>query len=1136
MSQGCIKSLFKRRQMASRDFIGRTLLSTLMLVSTGNTRGAEEVINFNIPEQAIGTALLEFAQQSRMSILFPGGMFNGIRANQLNGVHDLADALDILLRGTGITFTIISQDRQVIVRLGETAAISESEQVLLSEAETSDGQVPVALQESTLLSSQQPRSRRTRTNIVEEINITGSRIRQSSGMTTAVPVTVVNREELRGFAPASTIAEQLDTLPQFFQTQTAQRGGTTFLDASGSFLNLRGMGSRRTLVLFDGSRTVPADRQGAVNVDNFPTALISTVDVVTGGASAAYGADALAGVVNFVIDREFEGVRSYLGTGITEMGDGANRQFSVAAGKQLDQDTHLIASAEMRNINQIYRTPQSLGNWNSIGWVTNPEWFPGAPVGIPQRLTLPNVHSTMHTPAGMINQPGFSLDRHTFTEDGSSVRPFIQGDVYSWQNPGATNTQSGGGEAHNAERAFDGGPSGNEVEQHSTFFGIKHDLNSDLSIYGQAMYGKTASNTRGVRGNPHLQDSWHGTIYVDNPFLPDEVRQAMIAEGLESFRFDKLGQLRGPQYNNWVDERDTSDTSRMWSFSSGFNLRLHDMDLRGSMQRGKSRVRSEGFNMQRIDKLFLALDAVRDPETGAIVCNVQLYNPSPEQLAASVEGKLFLTTSPSVYTLVDSPIGPDNVIRDCSPLNPFGHGNASRQAAEYIGQDKRDNRRLNQDFAELLMSGKLHEGFGAGALDFALGLTYRNEHFGQYSTPAELEREPGIAPELGIRGIAPGIFGASRGLVQFSNNDSRTGAFHVTEAFSELNIPVIESSSQERFLATNLAYRSSRYSSSGQINSWKMGIDIGLDPRLRFRLTRSRDVREPTFSEQFVTVGGGGTLIDPQLDNASVTTTVQSGGNTSLAPEQANTTTAGLVFQPVPGSFLDGFSMALDWYDIDLFGAIGSLGAQRLVDECHYHNIYCDLITRDPKTQIIQRVINSNLNVAAARTWGVDLEVQYAALPNLFQGQTEALNLRLLAGYLGENSTTPLSGSRQDAAGGLNRPRLTAIFMANYQAGPYGLRIQQRYYDSTLVNVNWREGVDVDRNTIASQSVTNLGLSYAGNLARGGEWRLNLDINNLFDRDPPIVPSISQRGGSQAVSNNFDVFGRRYLLGLSLGF
>jgi iron complex outermembrane recepter protein len=132
---------------------------------------------------------------------------------------------------------------------------------------------------------------------LEEISVTGSRIRMTDGMATPVPVTAVTTTELQAFDPGGTVAEQLDALPQFFNTGSAQRGGgVLFGTGGGSYLNMRNLGAQRTLVLFDGSRVVPADKRGSVNVDTLPTALMRSIDVVTGGASAAYGADALGGV------------------------------------------------------------------------------------------------------------------------------------------------------------------------------------------------------------------------------------------------------------------------------------------------------------------------------------------------------------------------------------------------------------------------------------------------------------------------------------------------------------------------------------------------------------------------------------------------------------------------------------------------------------------------------------------------------------------------------------------------------------------------------------------------------------------------------------------------------------------------
>lgn len=179
--------------------------------------------------------------------------------------------------------------------------------------------------------------------IIEEVLVTGSRISNIDGMVTPNPVTSVAFDELVNFNPGTTIAEQLDALPQFFGTTTAQCGGNSIsATAGGSYLNLRGMGLNRTLVLLDGSRIIPADANGSVNIDNFPSALMKKVDVVTGGALAAYGADAVAGVVNFVLDREFEGLKINLSKGTSQKQTGDRWNISVAGGRSFVDEKRVL--------------------------------------------------------------------------------------------------------------------------------------------------------------------------------------------------------------------------------------------------------------------------------------------------------------------------------------------------------------------------------------------------------------------------------------------------------------------------------------------------------------------------------------------------------------------------------------------------------------------------------------------------------------------------------------------------------------------------------------------------------------------------------------------------------------------------
>src|SRR5688572_3293438 len=666
---------------------------------------------------------------------------------------------------------------------------------------------------------------------LEEIQITGTRIRATDGMVTPTPVTAVTTTEMQSFDPASSVSEQLDNLPQFLNTQTAQRGGATlFGDAAGSYLNLRNMGKQRTLVLFDGSRVVPADRASSVNVDNFPTALIRTVDVVTGGASAAYGADALAGVVNFVLDRDFEGFKSQLSTGVTEEGDGQNWNFSVAGGKQIGDKLHVIGSIEHRDIKQIYRDPADFESFDSYGFVRNPKWVSAtATPNEPQRLTVKHVHSAIQNAAGLITSPapGFKFNRYTFTDDGKAMRHVVTGDYRDAGN----GFQAGGPEAASAEAAFDGAaPQGAEVIQHSGFGGFKYDLTDTTELFGQIMLGRTESNTYGRRGNPEMGNAYRAQISVENAFLPPELKQAMVDANLTEVTINKIGQVRTATNNNFYDNRDDSNISQMWSASAGFDTALpNGWDLRGSYQYGESYLTTEAEGIIRVDHWYLAQDAVRDPKTGAIVCKVQQVNPTMAQLQAAAQGQSVLTTRINEFPTAMMPIDnilvtPESSIRDCVPMNVFGLGNVSEEADAYVTSDnKKGIRDRDQHFAECLLTGEIHEGCGAGPVGFAAGLTYREEWFNQYTRPISMERTTLNAPELGIRFIPTQISGGNRSIHQFSATSWATGEFDVWEWYSEVNVPVWESDSGSQRIDTTAAFRQSEYSLAGKVDSWKLG-------------------------------------------------------------------------------------------------------------------------------------------------------------------------------------------------------------------------------------------------------------------------------------------------------------------------
>lgn len=976
-------------------------------------------------------------------------------------------------------------------------------------------------------------------NAVEEVVVTGSRVRQSSGMLSPTPVTAVTTDELTNFDPGGTVADQLNGLPQFFGNRSAQSTTGAMRAGSGSsYLNMRDLGPNRTLVLFDGSRMVPADMNGYVGIDTFPTALIRSVDVVTGGASAAYGADALGGVTNFVLDREFEGLRIKAGTGVTELGDGDRWNLSIAGGKQVGERLHVIGSVQSKEIDEIVRTADDLPSdfWQRWGYVSNPDWHPGAPAGVPRRITAPWVCSSENSPTGVIwartgssstsSLIPFALNGYTFTRDGTGVRPLVQGDLYAAPNiPGSTKTMAGGEDCLTANEASEF-HLGSGVSQQQGFGAIKYDFSDRLSAFAQVLIGRAETTTAPPRSNYNLASQWFATVFRDNAFLPADVAAAMDAAGIDSFQLHKAGAFAG---DNNITQGEGKEKFTTLSWSVGVDAVLAgDWNLRASWQSGVSRNKAGLFGQTRVDRMFLGMDAVRDA-SGNIVCRVQLFNPTPEQLAATdaVQGEQSVTGGPLL-----SPIGLDEgTISGCVPYNVMGAGNMSDAAVAYAQSPRAELSSVRQDFAEVVADGQVADGW-SGPISLAVGLTYRKQWFRQWIESDVYDLGPPLnAPELGIQGIAPGYTGGSASLHLFSSLRNSAGEYDVWEAFGELDVPLWKAAVGEHRLDGSVAYRSSHYDQE-TVESWKIGLDFQLFSDLRLRGTKSRDVREPSFLELYNNRGGGpGTVNDPLLNGLTYTVTASSNGNPNLRPEIADTITAGIVYQP---GWAQGLQLSADWYDVKIRDSIGSLGVQRIVDECVAGDQrLCSAITRDA-SGLIEFVNNGYVNVNQARVTGVDLEAVYTTQPNLFGSQDESLTLRLLSGYLGERSDTPLDGTPLDVAGQYGTPDLTGSATIIYNVGPYGVQLQQRYIGDTVQDVRLVEGVDVDSDHISSGNYTNLRFGYTHDMASGGTWNVALNVTNLFDRSPPVV---IPRSGLQTIPTvGYDALGRRYELSMNMSF
>ena len=558
----------------------------------------------------------------------------------------------------------------------------------------------------------------------------------------------------------------------------------------------------------------------------------------------------------------------------------------------------------------------------------------------------------------------------------------------------------------------------------------------------------------------------------------------------------------------------------------------------------------ETQNGIRVDRLPMALDAVVDA-SGQVKCRVSL----PQ-------------------------FDPNGIFKDCVPVNLFGGvQNLTPDQVNWIRDERKTARQwTDQHAAEIVLNGDLWEGWGAGSLAGAFGLSYRKDSLDQRTLdpgdefPAlpdgTLLSSLGVLP-AGIRGIVPegesgGVAGyngipglrfvptgfkgdANSSSVLFSSLRAISGSYNVKEVFSEFNIPLLKDLPGARSLQINTAGRWASYSGSGGIWAWKFGTSWQINDQVRLRATKSRDVRAATLQERFDQTRGGVNVQDPANGNATVTTASFSGGNPEVTPEAADTTTVGIVLQP---SFIEGFSTSVDWYRIDIADAIAQLTSQNVVNACfNGDQTQCQYVHRrdDLPNGVIERVDNLFINLQNQLISGVDLEMAYRR--NFTGGGgPHSMTLRFYGTYLRENSVQNRGGTRDERAGqlgpgiaaGITLPKYKFTSNVSYRIGPFSAFLQGRWIDGGVLDRLRVESTtnipnSIDDNSVASTFYTDLNLGYT----TGQEDNLNvyLNVTNLLDRQPVLAPGIIGRAGTQEF-NTFvhDVVGRRYVVGLNYKF
>jgi outer membrane receptor protein involved in Fe transport len=748
-----------------------------------------------------------------------------------------------------------------------------------------------------------------------DIVVTGSRLGKS-GFTAPTPTTVISAEMIQSRG-LTNIGDALNEYPAFRTSQNAQTAPQSSSQSGQVYADLRGLGSIRTLVLVDGRRHVPTAPTGQVDTNLIPSGLVERVDVVTGGASAAYGSDAVSGVVNIILNTKFNGIRGDVSTGISAYGDDNERRISLAGGGEFaDGKGHFVVGGDYvqsDGVSSYLDRPWGRRGDDIVSFPTN------RPAGTPSRMFASGATYTGSPAGGLIIGP----NADTNPANGADVLRGIgfapNGSAYAF-NYG---NDPGTGTAYN-NTAPDGSFTrlGHElilpVKRYVALAHLDYDVSKNLSFWMEGSYARSGSDYNG----PTQRDTSATGIVIqqDSAFLPQSVRDIMVANNIKSFGLARA--------NVDYDQTQVSNYNTTEQFAAGLKGSLGgSWHWDGYYQYGRN-VYSQIIGNLRIKNNFnYAVDAVRSP-TGQIVCRALLPGSS--------------TYNPTVAA-------------GCVPLDLFGDGAPSQAASTYVHGRSIYQITQTEEDAAFNLRGNLFNTW-AGAVAVAVGGEYRADNTDAISDA--LSQSAGFL---------------------FGNPKAFSGSLNTKEAYAEALVPLAKDLPFARSLDLNGAVRYTDYSASGGVTTWKVGATWEPFDGIKFRGTRSRDIRAPNSSELFQTTNTNATLRN-SFSGQTLQINVFNEPSPSLQPEKADTTTAGIVLTP---AFLPGLNISVDYYDIDIKGAISSYAPQFLIDSCASgagnSAFFCSFLNTSGSgaSTTINSVSVQLLNIASVKTNGVDFDVSY---------------------------------------------------------------------------------------------------------------------------------------------------------------
>ncbi len=885
-----------------------------------------------------------------------------------------------------------------------------------------------------------------------EIIVTGTRIRVPN-LSSPVPVTSVTAPTLLATGNLS-LGDALNNLPALRST-FSQANSTQFIGTSGvNFLDLRGLGVSRTLVLVDGRRHVtssPGDY--LVDTNTIPSDLLERVDVITGGSSAVYGTDAMAGVVNFVLKQNFDGLKIGGQGGISSRGDRGSYFGTLTYGKNFsDGRGNIAVSLEYAHQNALYNVQrdgqtgafsgrsqfnrqQDLGNpANLSDGISDFGFYTGVRNGsLSDGGELTAVCGAADlTNSARCRTSGFA-QRYMFQPDGTLIMSNPTLDFRDITDGGSSNTVGGLGSTLRNTGQLDPMLSRFSVNLIGHF-----DISDAFTPFVEAKYVRIRANQEGqpsfFQGSIPAFFGGGFDLRCNNPFLGTQALQTLQSIGrcnspaTDTFTMSRFNVDFGPRA-----ELEKRDTYRIVAGVRGnfmdtwhYEVALNYGEFHGSTT-SLNNLLLYSQDLSKTAGFLNAINAVRNG-AGQIVCGIN----------------------------ADS--DPTNNDPNCVPISLFGSGNSTLTppALKYINTTAFNRQRASELDITANLTGDLSRWFttwGGGSLAFNVGGEYRRE---TASSTWDALTKAGAT----FLNALPDFF---------------PPALTSKEVYGEINLPVVKDARFAQELSVNAAARYSDYNTSGGIWSYNLGAIYAPTRDIKFRFGFARSIRTPTQNDLYATPSQNfGFISDPcdvQNRNTGAATrdanctaagipegfinqpsrdtnlSFLQGGNPNLTPETSNSYTLGFIATP---RWLPGFSLSVDYYNITINHVIQTIDAQQIVDNCYdatsLNNAYCGLINRDPTTHLFEdpAVLAGPVNFAKQKTRGIDVNASYAH----HFGNGDVLNIQGNGALVLQRDnyydvSNPNRVTRQ--LGNLGDPKWEAVGNLDYKHGRFTLHYQLHF-------------------------------------------------------------------------------------------